>query len=107
MPSRFRLAPPGSDGQAERIPHRYEVHPGEWAELIQRNTQPGDVVCDSMAGSGTLAIAAIRMGRPCVVVERERGDLPKQLIERLKMVSHALATTTARLNNFSCQQPHA
>lgn len=40
-------------------------------DLVQLFTKPGDVVLDMFAGSGTTAVAAKRMGRRCILIERE------------------------------------
>lgn len=39
-----------------------------WIRLV---VPPGAVVCDPFAGSGTTAIAALRVGRKCILIERE------------------------------------
>lgn len=40
-------------------------------ELVQDFTSPNDLILDPFGGSGTTAIAALRLGRRCLLVERD------------------------------------
>ena len=52
--------------------------------LIEATTEKSDLILDPFAGSGTTAIAALRTGRRCVLIEREREyiDIIVDRIER-------------------------
>lgn len=39
--------------------------------IAQDFTDPGDVVLDSHTGSGTTGAAALRLGRRCILIERD------------------------------------
>jgi len=68
------------------------VHPTQkpvdlFAYLIRTYTNPGDLVLDNTAGSGTTAIAAIETGRNWLLIEKDEDyyQIAKQRIEeRLK-----------------------
>jgi len=58
-------------------PHATGNHPTEksvdlcrW--LIRTYTNPGELVLDATAGSGTTGVAAVLEGRRCICIERER-----------------------------------
>ena len=57
--------------------------------LIRTYTNPGDLVLDNTAGSGTTAIAAERAGRRWVCIEQDEGYYAKA-VERVKLACHAL-----------------
>jgi site-specific DNA-methyltransferase (adenine-specific) len=67
---------------------RQGEHPTEkplplMSELVTLYTQPGDLVCDPFAGSGTTGIACVKSGRQFVGVERDSKwfDLAYRRIE--------------------------
>lgn len=64
------------------------TEPFPWAKpvgllrrIIELSTDPGDLVIDPFAGSGTTAAAAVQLGRRVIAIE-ERGELVNGLIAR-------------------------
>ena len=48
--------------------HRAEK-PSRLAEImIETSSNPGELVLDPMAGSGSTGVAAVRLGRPCLLI---------------------------------------
>lgn len=71
-----------------------KIHPTQkpvalFEYLIRTYTNPGDLVLDNTAGSGTTAIAAERAGRRWVCIEQDEGYYAKA-VERVKLACHAL-----------------
>ncbi|MCS7207899.1 MAG: site-specific DNA-methyltransferase [Dehalococcoidia bacterium] len=67
------------------------LHPTQKPEaLLERvlavSTRPGDVVLDPLAGVGTTGVVARRMGRQCIMVERERRYVEATLL-RLQCIN--------------------
>lgn len=61
-----------------RVPTEQRVHPAQkpaalLSELIELSTMPGDNILDPFAGSGSTLIAAKRLHRAAVGIEREPG----------------------------------
>jgi hypothetical protein len=46
-----------------RVRHRYEQSEHGFVELVEMLTEPGDLVCDPLLGSGTTAVACLKTGR--------------------------------------------
>jgi DNA modification methylase len=40
-----------------------------WADLVECYSEPGDLVVDAFAGSGTTLVACEQLGRPCCAME--------------------------------------
>jgi len=66
----------------EKDDHDWQQAEGEAAELIERFTNVDDRVCDPMAGSGTVAVAAKRLDRRCVAIDRDESAI-KSIEERV------------------------
>lgn len=52
-------------------------------ELVSLFTDPGDIILDPFAGSGTTGVAALRLGRRCILIEREPkwADLARERLQ--------------------------
>lgn len=79
------------------------------SRLIQTHTYDGELVCDSMCGTGTTAIAAARLGRRYVIsdIDPHQVDLAQQ---RLKAHAHnerpsETITETTRRHPSATTQP--
>jgi site-specific DNA-methyltransferase (adenine-specific) len=71
--------------------HRAEK-PARLAEImIETSSRPGELVFDPMAGSGSTGVAAVRLGRPCVLVE----------VSDCRM--HDFATVEVKLNGAAAE----
>jgi DNA modification methylase len=57
-------------GRAERV-HTTQKPENLLSRLVALFSDAGDVILDPFAGSGTTAVAAKRLGRRCVLIERE------------------------------------
>lgn len=69
---------------------RSKIHPTQKSEklfdyLIETSSNPGDIIFDPFAGSGTTAVCAERLGRKWICVEKDEGfyDLA---VERVKSI---------------------
>ena len=71
---------PGIEGFATPKPERL------MERILTIGSNPGDIVLDCFAGSGTTTAVAHKMGRRWVAVEREADTLSKYLIPRLAKV---------------------
>lgn len=70
-----------------------------FAYLIRTYTNPGELVLDNTAGSGTTAIAAIETGRDWICMEKDAGYFQiaqKRIAEKLAQLSLPLAVEPAR-----------
>jgi DNA modification methylase len=68
----------------ERVGHPTQKPLGVLSPLIALTTDPGDLVLDPFAGSGSAGVAALRLGRRCHLIERHRAyfALLKKRLER-------------------------
>jgi len=60
-------------GGAERAGHPTQKPEALIRELIERHTDPGDVILDPFGGSLTTAVACKQLGRRCITVELDEG----------------------------------
>ena len=82
-PQRKRLFVP------EAMAHPAKGHISMWQEMIERYSQPGDLVVDPMAGIGTSLVAAL-MGRNVVCVELEPHFVAPMRASWEKMKQHPM-----------------
>lgn len=66
----------------EKDDHDWQQAEGEAGDLIDRFTNVDDRICDPMAGSGTTAVAAKRLDRRCVAIDRD-ADAIRSIEERV------------------------
>lgn len=59
------------NGERGAKPHPSTKPESLMSELVSLFTNPGDLILDPFAGSGTTAVAAKRLGRRCILIERE------------------------------------
>lgn len=65
-------ADPGvSTARGERNPHPTMKPYPLFAELVALFTDPNDLILDPFAGSGTTGVAALRLGRRCILIEKD------------------------------------
>ncbi len=61
---------------ANRLRHPYEKPVSLLKRLIEASTQPGDLILDPFAGSGTTAVACMKTGRRCIAIEKDERYIP-------------------------------
>jgi hypothetical protein len=60
-----------TNGERGVKPHPSTKPEALMCELVADFTDPGDLILDPFGGSGTTAVAAKRLGRRCILIERE------------------------------------
>jgi len=68
-------------GRAEKS-HPTEKPEALMLDLVRDFTDPGDIILDPFAGSGTTGVAALRLGRRCILIERDEA-YARTCVERL------------------------
>jgi DNA modification methylase len=75
-------------------------------KIIEASTEPGEIVLDCFAGSGTTAAVAHKLGRRWVTIELKRETVEAFLVPRLEKVVHGrddggITTTETRTSKAS------
>lgn len=65
--------------------------------IIKTYTDPGDLVLDNCAGSGTTGVACSNLGRDCIMIEKDPGYCEKI---RKRMSNCKTQVNQVDLNNF-------
>ena len=63
----------------EPVPRNQKIHQSELPvelceQLIPYLTREGEVILDQFAGSGAVGVAALRLGRRCIMIEKSHED---------------------------------
>jgi DNA modification methylase len=74
----------------------------EWlmVECLEAFTDPGELVLDPFAGSGTTGVAAIRLGRRCILIEKSE-QYAAVARERMEAESQGITLRAARAGQLS------
>jgi site-specific DNA-methyltransferase (adenine-specific) len=70
-PSNVFVADSFRHGQPGKVEHPTQKPETVIRPLVASSTQPGDVILDPFGGSGTTGVVAKRLGRRCILIERE------------------------------------
>lgn len=84
----------------ERGQHPTQKPVGVMMWVLELATKPGDLILDPFCGSGTTGVAAIRMGRRFIGIEREPAYASVSR-ERLRAEEKGLTLTAARAGQLS------
>lgn len=76
-----------------------EKNPALLARIIEASSNPGDIVMDCYAGSGTTLVTAAELGRKWIGVDRSD--------EAIRTILHRLSNGTDRMGDFVKEQPKA
>ena len=74
---------PKMAGEDYRTGHETQKPKALMRELVRLFTDPGEVVLDPFAGSGTTGVACRELGRRCILIEREEKYC-RLVVERLR-----------------------
>jgi 16S rRNA G966 N2-methylase RsmD len=91
--------------QYPRVQSKNRVHPTQkplelMLSLVEKFTDPGDIVLDPFCGSGTTGVAALRMGRRFLGIEAESG-YARAARERLEAESRCASLVAHRAGQMS------
>lgn len=68
--------------------HEWGQSESGMADLVERLTRPGDLVCDPFAGAGTTAVVSLRLGRRFVGCDIDRDCVEKSLARCQEVMNH-------------------
>lgn len=74
-----------------------EKNPALLARIIEASSNPGDLIMDCYAGSGTTLVTAAELGRKWIGVDRSD--------EAIRTILHRLSNGTDRMGDFVKEQP--
>lgn len=90
----------GRENNEERGQHPTQKPVGVMMWALELATKPGDLVLDPFCGSGTTGVAALRLGRRFIGIEREPAYAAVAR-ERLRAEGQGLTLTSARAGQLS------
>ena len=99
LPARWDFAIATDRNGNERV-HTTQKPEPLMLRLVELFTDPGDLVLDPFAGSGTTGVACIRLNRRCILIERDE-KYAAIARERLAAESRGLSLTAARAGQTS------
>lgn len=64
----------------EPVPRNQKIHQSELPvelceQLIPYFTKEGEIILDQFAGSGAVGVAALKLGRRCILIEKSQEDM--------------------------------
>ncbi|UXF50389.1 DNA-binding protein [Haloquadratum phage sp.] len=64
-------------GAREKDEHEWQQSAREASKFVEKFTEPNDVICDPMCGSGTTGIAAIQNDRQAILIDNDAEAIDK------------------------------
>lgn len=80
----------------ERVGHPHQKPEALFEKLLLASSNPGDIVLDCCAGSGTTGIVCLKHKRKCILIEKEKEHC-KRIRYRIKKLKNQLKTEKANV----------